>query len=59
MALYLGKVAFYGTGETKHSPPRNGYNYELKILGKGGNARAYGNIDSNGKLLFDSFEKSH
>jgi len=30
-----------------------GYTYKLKILGKGGDIRIYGNRGSNGHFLFD------
>ncbi|WP_068985691.1 hypothetical protein [Lysinibacillus xylanilyticus] len=37
-----------------------GYKYEIKITGKYGGARAYGNLDKNsGHIIFSYFTKDH
>ncbi|MFN8510687.1 MAG: polymorphic toxin-type HINT domain-containing protein [Deinococcaceae bacterium] len=35
------------------------YKYELKILGKDGNYRLYGNMNENGQIILEEFSRSH
>lgn len=34
-----------------------GYQYKIKILGKGGDIRIYGNMDQNGMIIFEKIIK--
>ncbi|WP_337193169.1 polymorphic toxin-type HINT domain-containing protein [Deinococcus xianganensis] len=35
------------------------YEYELKILGKGGGGRIYGNLNENGQVIFERYRPQH